>query len=55
MDIRLHTLSELSETLLDQIPQNPYKVRRRLPHIHALLSKYIQQKSHLRASSEQKT
>lgn len=55
MDIKLHTLSELSESLLDQVPQSQFKVKRRLPHIHSLLSKYVQQKSHLRALAEQKS
>ena len=54
MDIKLHSLSELSESLLDEIPQTSLKVKRRLPHVHALLSKYMMQKSHLLPSAEQK-
>ncbi|CAG9311437.1 unnamed protein product [Blepharisma stoltei] len=55
MDLKLHILSELSESLLDHIPQSIFKVNRRLPHIHALLNKYMKQKSHLLPQSEQKT
>ena len=54
MDAKLHILSELSESLLDQVPQSMFKVKRRLPHIHALLTKYMLQKSHLLSSAEQK-
>lgn len=55
MDLKLHILSELSESLLDHIPQSIFKVNRRLPHIHAILSKYMKQKAHLLPQAEQKT
>ena len=51
---KLHALTDLSESLLEQVPQSLFKVKRKLPHIHALLSKYMVQKSHLKPLAEQK-
>ena len=47
MDIKLHILNELSQTLLESVPQSPYKLTRRLPHIYKSLNNFMRQHSHL--------
>lgn len=54
MDIEYHIHSELTEALLDQVPQTASKFSRRLRQIHTLLKKSLRLKGGITAAISMK-
>jgi len=54
MDQQFHILSELSESLLEEVPQTMLKVRKNLSHLYTLLNNFSKKNAHILAAAEQK-